>query len=436
VKIAILGYGSQGQSVYEYYKNTDNALTVCDKDTATNLPEGVDSQIGEAYLDGLDRFDLIFRGPGVHPTEIVKANGKAILGKVTSNTNEFLRLCPTKNVVGVTGTKGKGTTSTLIAKMLEESGLRVHLGGNIGTPPLDLLAEDIKEEDWVVLELANYQLIDLKYPTHIAVCLMVEPEHLDWHADENEYYEAKAKLFECQTKDDLAIYYGLNANSKRIASASPGKLIPYFESPGALVDGSNIVVDGTPVIRTSEIKLIGKHNLQNVCAAVTAVWQINQDTEPMADVLREFSGLPFRLEIIREVKGVKYVDDSFASAPPASVAAIEAVKGPKILILGGKDRGLDLKDLVKAVSGNAKDIKKIFIIGNSSERLAKALSGVNFTDYEVLGSSKSMKEIVDMASKIASAEDSVILSPGFPSFDMFKNFEDRGLKFNDAVDNL
>ena len=153
MKIAILGYGSQGQSVYEYYKNTDNTLTVCDKDTATDLPEGVDSQIGEAYLDGLDKFDLIFRGPGVHPTEIVKANGKAILGKVTSNTNEFLRLCPTKNVVGVTGTKGKGTTSTLIAKMLEESGLRVHLGGNIGTPPLDLLAEDIKEEDWVVLEL-------------------------------------------------------------------------------------------------------------------------------------------------------------------------------------------------------------------------------------------------------------------------------------------
>ena len=126
----------------------------------------------------------------------------------------------------------------------------------------------------------------------------------------------------------------------------------------------------------------------------------------------------------------------FASAPPASVAAIEAIKGPKILILGGKDRGLDLKDLVKAISGNAKDIKKILIIGNSSERLAKALSGVNFTNYEVLGSSKSMKEIVDMASKTASASDSVILSPGFPSFDMFKNFEDRGLKFNDAVDNL
>jgi UDP-N-acetylmuramoylalanine--D-glutamate ligase len=265
---------------------------------------------------------------------------------------------------------------------------------------------------------------------------MVEPEHLDWHADENEYFEAKAKLFECQTKDDLAIYYGPNANSKRIASASPGKLIPYFEPPGALVDGPNIVVDGTPVIRTSEIKLIGKHNLQNVCAAVTAVWQINQDTEPMADVLREFSGLPFRLEIIREVNDVKYVDDSFASAPPASVAAIEAIKGPKILILGGKDRGLDLKDLVRAISKNAKDIKKVLIIGNSSERLAKALSEVNFTNYDVLGSSKSMKEIVDMASKIAGAEDSVILSPGFPSFDMFKNFEDRGLKFNDAVDNL
>ncbi len=436
MKIAILGYGIQGQSVYEYFKNKDNDITICDRDTALDLPEGVDSQIGETYLNRLDKFDLIFRSPSIYPSEIVAANGEAILDKVTSNTNEFLRLCPTKNVIGVTGTKGKGTTSTLITKMLEASGIRVHLGGNIGIPPLDLLAEDIKEEDWVVLELANYQLIDLKYSPHIAVCLMVVPEHLDWHTDVDEYYQAKARLFEHQTKDDLAIYYGLNDNSKRIASTSPGKLIPFFKSPGALVAGSNIVIEGTPIIRISEIKLIGRHNLQNVCAAVTAVWQINQDIEAMADVLREFSGLPFRLEIIREVNGVKYVDDSFASAPSASVAAIEAIKGPKILILGGMDRGLNLKELAKAIADNAKYIKKILIIGQSGERLAKVIDGFNFTNYEVLGTDNSMEDIVAMASKIATEGDSVILSPSFPSFDMFKNFEDRGLKFNEAVNNL
>lgn len=436
MKIAILGYGIQGQSVYEYFKNTDNDITICDKNTAIELPEDIKGQVGETYLNGLDKFDLIFRSPSIYPSDIVAANSESILHKVTSNTNEFLRLCPTKNVIGVTGTKGKGTTSALIANMLEASGIKVHLGGNIGTPPLDLLAEDIKEEDWVVLELANYQLIDLKYSTHIAICLMVVPEHLDWHTDVDEYYQAKARLFEYQTKDDLAIYYGSNVNSKRIASTSPGMLIPFFEMPGALVAGSNIVIDGTPIIRISEIKLIGRHNLQNICAAVTAVWQINQNTEAIADVLREFSGLPFRLEVIREVNGVKYIDDSFATAPSASIAAIEAVKGQKILILGGKDRGVDLKDLAKTILDNAKDIKKILIIGQSGERLAKAINEFNFTNYEVLGTAKSMEEIVAEASQIAAEGDSVVLSPSFPSFDMFKNYEDRGLKFNEAVNNL
>ena len=143
MKIAILGYGLQGQSVYEYYKNQDNQITICDKDNIQDLPDGVESQIGDTYLNRLNRFDLIFRSPGIHPYDIVKANDPEILSKVTTSTNEFFKLCPSKNIIGVTGTKGKGTTSTLIAKMLEACGLNVHIGGNIGIPPLDLLRNNI-----------------------------------------------------------------------------------------------------------------------------------------------------------------------------------------------------------------------------------------------------------------------------------------------------
>ena len=186
MKIAILGFGKQGLSAYDYWKGPDNAITICDENEVLELPEGTSGQLGQNYLHELDKFDLIVRSPSVHPKDITVANSPATLDKVTSVTNEFFRVCPSKNIVGVTGTKGKGTTSTLIAKILEADGKKVHIGGNIGTPPLDMLKNGIEPEDWVVLELANFQLIDLNYSPKIAVCLMIAPEHLDWHTDVNE----------------------------------------------------------------------------------------------------------------------------------------------------------------------------------------------------------------------------------------------------------
>jgi len=209
MKIAILGYGSQGRAAYEYWRD-GNEITICDGNSKLELPTDVNTQLGADHLKGLERFDLLVRSPIVHPRAIVAANSPDILAKVTTVTNEFLRVCPTKNVIGVTGTKGKGTTSTLIALMLEAAGHRVHLGGNIGIPPLDMLKNDIQPDDWVVLELANFQLIDLQHSPRIAVCLMVVPEHLDWHTDPAEYFAAKTQLFRWQTAEDFAIYFADN----------------------------------------------------------------------------------------------------------------------------------------------------------------------------------------------------------------------------------
>ena len=435
MNIAILGFDRQGRSAYDYWNKPDNKITICDKDVNIKVPLGADAQLGDDYLSGLERFDLLIRTPGLHPRLIEESGGSSALNKVTTVTNEFLRVCPTKNVIGVTGTKGKGTTSTLIAKMLEKNNFRVHLGGNIGIAPLELLKRDIQPSDWVVLELANFQLIDLKLSPHIGVCLMVEPEHLDWHKDAEEYFEAKRQLFAHQTKEDIAIYFFENQISRSIASGGNAQLIPYYASPGAFIKERALYIDGTCVCKTDEFALLGEHNWQNICAAVTCVWQIKQDLAPIKEVLTSFTGLPFRLQFIAEKNGVRYYNDSFSSQPAATMAAIRAIRGQKVLIVGGKDRGLDLTHLASTIADDAENFRKIIIIGESAARLADTLTQSGFSNFLITGD-KDMDQVVKRASSYAEAGDTIILSPGFPSFDMFKNFEERGELFNSAVDGL
>ena len=435
MKVAIVGYGKQGRAAYEYWRAQGTDITICDIEEHMELPDDVHQQLGELYLKRLDRFDLIVRGPKVHPHDLVEANTPEILQKVTSVTNEFLRVCPSRNIVGVTGTKGKGTTSTLIAKMLEADGKRVHLGGNIGIPPLDMLQNNIKPEDWVVLELANFQLIDLQYSPHIAVCLMVTPEHLDWHADTEEYYNAKTQLFRHQTSDDTAIFYDKNETSRRIASTSKGWKVPYMAFPGGNVVDGDVVIDNQKICAVNELKLLGEHNWQNVCAAVTAVWKVNQNVTAMRNVLTNFSGLPYRIEFRRTVNDIRYYNDSFASAPLATMAALESIPGKKVTIIGGQDRGLELDQLAEDIVRLRADIRGIVLVGASAQRMADVLGEHDFRNFKI-SKAKSMPGIVTAALEMALPGDAIVLSPGFPSFDMFKNFEDRGSQFNMAVDAL
>lgn len=431
MKIAILGFGLQGKSAYEYWKN-GNEIIVCDKDENLELPPDVQKQLGPNYLKNLDQFDLIVRSPIVHPSDIAKANSPEILVKVTSNTNEFFKVCPTKNIIGVTGTKGKGATCTLIAKMLETAfaGQRkVHLGGNIGTPPLDLLKNDIKAEDYVILELANFQLIDLKYSPHIGVCLMVVDEHLDWHKDSQEYITAKQQLFAHQNEQDIAIFYGLNDYSQHIASISKGQKIPYMRHPGADVIENKVVIDGQEICDVSEIKLLGKHNWQNICAAVTAVWQVAQDTQAIKSVLTTFKGLEHRLELVREINGVKYYDDSFGTTPETAIVAIQAFAQPKVIILGGSDKGASFDELAKAVKNS--NIRSVVLIGQMAPKIKQALDKIGY--QKIIEGGKTMPEIVAVAKSQAQPGDVVLLSTACASFDMFQNYEDRGEQFKKSV---
>jgi UDP-N-acetylmuramoylalanine--D-glutamate ligase len=337
MNVAIVGFGVEGESALTYWQNKGADITVCDADPQKKVPQGVKTQLGADYLHNLSRFDVIIRTVGMHPKKILDKN-PGVQDKITTNIDEFLRVCPTKNVIGVTGTKGKGTTSTLIVKMLEAAGKQVFLGGNYGIPAFSFLPQ-LTEDSWVVLELSSFMLFDVRRSPHIAVCLMIMPEHLDWHDDAEDYFRAKANLFAHQSPQDIAIYFADNLDSHKIASHSPGRKITYYAPPGAYVENGNIMIDATVLCKTDELKLLGKHNWQNVCAAVTAVWQVGQVPDAIRTVLTTFTGLEHRLEFVRELDGVKYYDDSFGTTPETAQVAVEAFSEPKVLILGGSDKG-------------------------------------------------------------------------------------------------
>lgn len=437
MNVAIVGYALDGRSSCDYFLARGDSVTICDQNInlASEIPKGVVAKLGPHYLDDLDRFDLVVRTSGMSGEIILKKYPDILDNAVTTNVNEFLRASPTKNIIGVTGTKGKGTTSTLIAKILEEADERVFLGGNIGVPPLSFIS-DVRPHDWVVLELSSFQLSDITHAPHIAVCLMVVPEHLNWHKNLDDYYAAKSNLFAYQNDKDIAIYYADNEDSHRIASHSPGDKLAYYAAPGAYVQDGEIIIDNQVICKTSELKLLGEHNWQNACAAVTAVWQAGvMDIDPIRTVLTSFSGLPHRLEPLGEHDKVTYFNDSFAATPDAAIAGMEAIPGGKVMIMGGFDRHLPIEHLAQKLLDHQNDLRKVVLIGESAGRLAGECDKLGFHNYYVC-LAQTMPEIVYVAAEHAKAGDSVILSPGFASFDMFKNFEDRGLQFKAAVENL
>ena len=448
MRIGIVGWGLEGQSAYRFYGAEHEYLIVNeeprddfpmqDKRTqvqfvTTPRTPGLTGNVSDlSYLDGLEFCDkIIYTAPAAKNLEKKFGHDKDFWAKATTIQHIFFQEVRSKNIIGVTGTKGKGTTSTLIYEMLKAFGKRVFLGGNIGVPVLDFV-RDVSPDDWVVLELSNFQLYNLTYSPHIAVCLMIVPEHMDWHPNIDEYAEAKANLFRHQKPEDIAIYFADNEYSAKIASYSPGKKIPFFRRPGAYMDDAKVMVDGSEIIDKSEIKLLGEHNLQNICAALTAVWQVEQNRDAARRALVSFSGLEHRLEFSGEIDGVKYIDDSFGTAPETTIVAIKAFEQPKVIILGGSDKGADFTALAQEIKNS--NVRQAIIIGQITDKITQALNNAGFTS--ITTGLSSMTEIVDKARELAKPGDVVLLSTGAASFGMFKNYKDRGEQFKQAVAKL
>ena len=423
-KVAIVGYGVEGQSAYQYFAAQDADITVFHKDRPTDLPENVKVVIAEHATD-LHGFDVIMRSPPVPPASLLTE------GRVSTVVKEFFAVCGPERIVGVTGSKGKGTTASLIYEMLKASGKRVHIAGNIGVPALDLLP-DLKDGDYVVLELSSFQLWDMDMSPHIAVVGMIVPDHFDVHSDFQDYINAKANIARHQKLDDIITYHPTNEHSKWIADQSPARTkLRYNTLEAAHIEDNSIVIDGQRICKVSDVLIPGRHNLENICAALTAAWQITQDTEALGRAISEYKGLEHRIELVRELDGVKYYDDSFAANSGATEVAVRTFDQAKVLILGGFDRGIDLGPMVKAIAGS--NYRKILLIGQTAPRLAELFAQLGKGELaEQLGAT-SMHDIVARAHDLARSGDVVLLSPGCASFDMFKDYKVRGDQFKEAV---
>ncbi len=439
-KVALIGYGVENQAAYRYFADKGVSITVCDQNPSVELPEGMQGQLGENYLENLDSFDLIVRTSGMHPSVILAKNPE-IEAKITTAINIFFEECKTP-IIGVTGTKGKGTTSTLISKILEAAGKKVVLAGNIGIPALDMLSQ-AQTADYVVLELSSFQLYDVKHSPRIAVCLMVVPEHLNWHSNYEDYKQAKTNLFRYQKSDDVAIFNALNDDSREISSVSPAhNRRPYavpasganLASAMSYVENDRIYYKTTEIASAHEVALLGRHNLENICAAIAATWnQVGGNVEAIRSVITSFTGLPFRLELIRELNGVKYYNDSFSTTPETAIAALRAFEAPKIVILGGSDKGVPFDELAREVAES--NVKHVLAIGDVGSIIANLLQKNNFTNITT-ENLNTMEEIILRASELAEPGDVVLLSTGAASFGMFTDYKDRGTQFNQAVQAL
>lgn len=433
MKVAIVGYGLEGESNYKYWSKLTDDITIVDENLNPSrlIPEDAKTILGPGSTEKLQGYDLVVRTAGLSPKKI-KTDGK-----IWSSTNEFFSKCPAP-IIAVTGTKGKGTTSSLIAKIMEETGKKIWLLGNIGIAPLNEL-ENIESQDLVVFEISSFQLWDAEFSPHISVILPIEPEHLDVHDDFSDYLYAKSNIRKYQSETDICIYNSKDKNSRFAAEVSnKGKLIPYGlkNSGGVYVQDGNFYIEEQKICSVSTMKLIGKHNVDNACAAMTAAYYSGASIDNIKDGLSKFSGLPHRLEFVRTVDGVDYYNDTCATAPSATAAAIKSFDKPEVIIIGGKHKGGPLDQLIDSINSNKNKIRQLILIGASREDFFEILSK-NCTEVKIIKTDyKKMFEIVKYASEISKSGDVVVLSPGCASFDMFKDYYDRGNQFKDCVNKL
>ena len=362
-RVAVLGFGIEGASVVNFLLKQDARVSILDVRSEDSFEQeqldelrkkGVVFQF-DSYPQDFSMFDLVVRSPGVSVLSSIVEKIKKQGIVVTSVIKIFFDLCPCP-IIGVTGTKGKGTTGALIYEMLKKQGADAYLGGNIGLPPLEFLSS-LKSDSWAVLELSSFQLQDLTKSPQIAVFLMTTSEHLDYHRDVKEYVEAKRNILRFQTSSDFAILNRDYPTSNESDIHTSGQI--YRVSREQVIDRGCYVSDGfvwiktdndeLKIIATKDISLPGKHNLENVCAAAMAAYLVGVDIPNIVSILREFKGLEHRLELVRIFNGVRYYDDSFSTTPETAIAAIEAFEDPEVLILGGSSKNSDFSELGRVI---------------------------------------------------------------------------------------
>lgn len=443
-KVGVVGIGVSNIPLINFLVKLGAEVTGFDKKNEEELGEiatefknkGVKLELGENYLDNLTGFEVVFKTPSMRIDSDALMKVKEEGAYITSEMEEFVRYCKAK-IYAITGSDGKTTTTTIVSKILQQQGYKTWVGGNIGTP-LFAQIEEIKEDDRVVLELSSFQLMTMNLPIDIGVCTNLAPNHLDMHKDMQEYIDAKKNIFLYQEPKDLLILNRENEITYSFKSEAKGH-VKEFSSKREIKDGSYykdgiLYLEGKEVCKKEDIVIKGMHNVENYLAAFIATKE-DVSIENMKKVAENFNGVEHRCELVRELDGVKYYNDSIASSPTRTLAGLKAFNKKVILIAGGYDKHLEFEPLANE---GYPYIKELILLGETKNKIKDVFleleksKGIKINISEV----SSLEEAVNKARSLAQANDIVTLSPACASFDMFPNFMIRGNKFKEIVNRL
>ena len=448
-KVAIIGLGVSNLPLLDYLHANNAIVKIFDEKDIDNIPNEImdkvtkyamEFSLGKNCLSELKGFDLIFRSPSCLPTrtELVEEENRGAI--VTTEIELLMKMCPCP-VIGITGSDGKTTTTTLIYKILKNAGYNCFLGGNIGIPLFTKLNE-MTPEDIVVLELSSFQLMGMQVSPQISVITNITPNHLNIHKDYEEYIDSKKNIFRYQDKGGTLILNYDNVITRACESEANGNVI-FFSSKEKLDNGyivdEDIIKECDDKVRkhildTKQLLIKGKHNYENICAAIAATKDL-VPIEKAVQTIKEFTGVEHRIELVRTVDNVRWYNDSASSSPTRTLSALNAFDEEIILIAGGYDKKLDYEPLAKPVVDK---VKSLILIGQTSEKIFNAVKDELDLEHKYMDiyQCDTLEQTVQIANKIAKPNQVVIFSPASASFDMFKNFADRGNQFKNLVNNL
>ncbi len=445
-KIAFIGVGVTNTDCIRLFAKKGAEVSVLDRKSREQLgaladefeQSGIRLVLGDGYLDGLTGYDAVFRAPGMyfHHPALEKARQEGAV--ITSEMELFFRLCPCKTYA-VTGSDGKTTTTTLIAEMLKASGKKVYKGGNIGCALLPVV-EEVSSDDAAVVELSSFQLISMRQSPDVAVITNVAPNHLDVHRDMQEYIDSKKNLILHQDGFSRTVLNRDNAITRDMTGLVRGELLT-FSRQEAPRFGAYLRQDGmlcmrchgaeTEILPMEQIQLPGLHNVENFLAAYSAVWG-DVPVEIMARTAREFGGVEHRMELVRELGGVKWYNDSIGTSPTRTIAGLKAFGQKIILIAGGYDKKIPYEPLAPYL---CEKVSHLILMGATGPKIQQALEACPDYDgqHPALHWAESMEQAVQTADGLAGSGDIVALSPASASFDLYPNFEKRGEHFKRLV---
>ena len=420
-KICILGFGKEGKSTYNFLiKNGINNILVHDK-----VKQDVNGIYGDNYLDNLDKYDIIIKSPGVVLKDIDISGFK---DKITSQLEIVMKYIKS-HIIGITGSKGKSTTTSLIYQLLKDQGYDTYLLGNIGNPILDYM-DEFNENSYLVIEMAGLQLEYVNISPNIAVITNFFPEHLDFFGSEEKYYNSKLNIVKYQTNNDYLVYSSSNELLNKYIKTNKYNSKIYeanYENGDIYIKDDYIFIGDKKVYNINDDrKLLGKHNLMNIMLSLKVADILNLDLDKCVKTINSFEPLEHRMEKVGTFNGITYYDDSIATIPDATINCIDALKKVDTLITGGKDRGIDYNPLIDYL--NNSDVNNVICMPESGYKISDK---INKNVYKV----ETLEEAVEIAKKVTKKDYICLLSPSAPSYNQFKNFIEKGNKFQELVKN-